>query len=399
MEPSTTAGPSAAASASNAAAAGASAMASMAVTTTETAPVRATAAVPSASTATSPAASGTAASAGDEGQEVAGGLPKGSFLPSIVTEADLKILEKEGLIPPKKVCPWRAATGDDTPAPSPEERVMLTSHIYRGLSLPPSDFFTEVLDYYGLQPHNLGPNSILAVSCFKALFEGYLGIQADLEFFKYCFLVKRQTTDSGRLAICGSVSFNIRRHREWYPKVPNVDSIKEWTSTFFYCKDMPAEGRPIGLPAFRNSAPEERACWDEDPEEPLPGHLLLMKRRIEYLTRHAPAKNLTGLDTFICWFRRRVQPLRDSGGRLLCTYTDKKDSLRICEKDLNPEAFFARLKKLIRFRDPTGRYAESCPMHTANNPPEKVMSSAFRISYNLKFFRLSLISYQNLSAC
>lgn len=108
-----------------------------------------------------------------------------------------------------------------------------------------------------------------------------------------------------------------------------------------------------------------------------------MKRRIEYLTRHGSAKNLTGLDTFVCWFRRRVQPLRDSGGRLLCAYTDKKDPLRICEKDLNPEAFFARLKKLIKFRDPTGRYAESCPMHTATNPPEKVTSSALFITCSL----------------
>ena len=144
MEPSTAAGPSAAASASNAAAAGASAMATTAAAATEIAPSvhTTTAAVPSASTATSPAASGTAAAAGGEEQEVAGGQPKGSWLPSIVTEADLKIMEKEGLIPSRKTCAWRAAAGDDTPAPSPEERVMLTSHIYRGLSLPPSDFFT-----------------------------------------------------------------------------------------------------------------------------------------------------------------------------------------------------------------------------------------------------------------
>lgn len=254
MDPATNAGTNAAAPASNAAAASASAAATVAATVAGSASgartATTTATAPSASTATAPAASGTAASASGEEQEVAGGLPKGSFLPSIVSEAELKIMEKEGLIPSRKVCAWRAAAGDDTPAPTPEERVVLTSHVYRGLSLPPSDFLTEVLDYYGLQPHNLGPNSILAVSCFKALFEGYLGIQADLEFFKYYFLVKRQPTDSGRLAICGSISFNIRRQREWYPKVPNVDSIKEWTATYFYCKDMPIEGRPIGLPAF-----------------------------------------------------------------------------------------------------------------------------------------------------
>lgn len=92
----------------------------------------------------------------------------------------------------------------------------------------------------------------------------------------------------------------MRRQRDWYPKVPNVESIKEWTATFFYCKDVPADGHQIGLPAFHNAAPEERACWDDDPEEPLPEKLRLIQRRIEYLTKHAPAKNLTGLDTFVC---------------------------------------------------------------------------------------------------
>ena len=50
----------------------------------------------------------------------------------------------EGLLPPKDNGGWRSAFGDPEPKPKPDERVMLTSHIHRGLGFPPSLFFLEV---------------------------------------------------------------------------------------------------------------------------------------------------------------------------------------------------------------------------------------------------------------
>ena len=67
----------------------------------------------------------------------------------------------EGLLPPKDNGGWRSAVGDTEPKPKPDERVMLTSHIHRGLGFPPSVFFLSVYDYYGVQPNNLTPNSVL----------------------------------------------------------------------------------------------------------------------------------------------------------------------------------------------------------------------------------------------
>src|SRR3954468_5584425 len=46
------------------------------------------------------------------------------------------------------------------------------------------------LEYSKVQPHNLSPNSILVLSNFAALCEGYLGIRPRLDLFVF-FTVKR----------------------------------------------------------------------------------------------------------------------------------------------------------------------------------------------------------------
>ena len=160
-----------------------------------------------------------------------------------VTHHELQQMEDEGLLPPSSISQWRSAEGVHVPKAKQGERVMLVSHIIRGLGIPPSVFCLEVLDYYGLQPHNLSPNSLLYIAGFQALFEGYLGMSPSLDFFKYCFHVRRQTVGKKRkLVVCGTVRFNLHRNRGWYPKVPKIDSVKGWTGIYFYCKDIPIPG-------------------------------------------------------------------------------------------------------------------------------------------------------------
>ena len=144
---------------------------------------------------------------------------------------------------------WRSALDDPYPTPVRDERVLLSSHVSRGFSLPPSAFLIEIFDHYGLQLHNITPNSLLYISGFVALFEGYLGIKPRLDFFQRCFLVKRQTVNK-ELLVAGSISFNCRRDIDWYPQVPIVDSAKGWASTFFYCKDVAPPNRLEGLAPF-----------------------------------------------------------------------------------------------------------------------------------------------------
>ena len=156
-----------------------------------------------------------------EEEEEAGDLGSRYWLPSVMTSAYLKELEEGGYIPPKTECFWRVPGDEAVPDPQDGERVMLASHSLRGMSLPLSAFFLAVLSFYGLQPHNIAPNSILVLAGFQALCEGYLGIAASIELFKYCFLCRRQTIPGGHLATCGSVTFNCRQP-DWYPKIPYI---------------------------------------------------------------------------------------------------------------------------------------------------------------------------------
>ena len=128
-----------------------------------------------------------------------------------MTEEYLKELEEGGFLPSKTDCAWRPPGDKAVPDPQDGERVVLASHLLRGMTLPPSAFFIAVLKYYGLQPHNIVPNNILVLVGFQALFEGYLGIVPTVEHFKYCFLCCRQTISAGVMATCDCVTFNCRQ--------------------------------------------------------------------------------------------------------------------------------------------------------------------------------------------
>ena len=92
-------------------------------------------------------------------------------------DGELMGMATDGAIPPssESAPSWRSAFGDPFLTPIKDERVLLSSHIARGFSLPPSAVMIEILDHYGLQLHNITPHSLLYISGFVPLFEGYLG--------------------------------------------------------------------------------------------------------------------------------------------------------------------------------------------------------------------------------
>ncbi|KAK1629308.1 hypothetical protein QYE76_003623 [Lolium multiflorum] len=91
------------------------------------------------------------------------------------TEMELKNLESEGFLRPGS---WRSVPDELAPAPRDDEMVLTKALVERGFSFPPSDFFLEILKTYGLQPHNISPNSVLAISNHVALCEGHLRLEA-----------------------------------------------------------------------------------------------------------------------------------------------------------------------------------------------------------------------------
>jgi hypothetical protein len=74
---------------------------------------------------------------------------------------------------------------------------MLKSHVERGLSMPPSSFFTNLLKFYGLQLHHIAPNSLVSVAVYATLCEGFLGICPRVDLFQLYFSVRANYENDG----------------------------------------------------------------------------------------------------------------------------------------------------------------------------------------------------------
>ena len=86
--------------------------------------------------------------------------------------------------------------------------------------------------------------------------------------------------------------------------------MKNWTSSFFYCKNIPTPGQTRGFPEFVNDPPTHQAGWTARvPLGDLPNDLRLAVRRIEFLTSTMEPPLLDGTDTVICWLSRKIMPL------------------------------------------------------------------------------------------
>ncbi|KAK1648634.1 hypothetical protein QYE76_066439 [Lolium multiflorum] len=187
---------------------------------------------------------------------------KGKWWPCTTTETELRNLEAEGFPKPGS---WRMVSGSLTPAHEAGEWVVTKALIERGFSLPPSDFFTEILKAYQLQPHNISPNSILAISNHVTLCEGHLRVTPELSLFQYYFSVKKEkVSQTSSLATCGSITFKLRPGRI-YPRTDRHESVRYWSGGFFYLKDVSDPASSKVLPEFKDGPASETSAWTQCP--------------------------------------------------------------------------------------------------------------------------------------
>ena len=90
-----------------------------------------------------------------------------------------------------------ARRGEISPAPQEGERVVFRSHCLRGLVLPASNFFRSFLEFYGLQPHHLTPNTVVLLSTFVTLCEGFIGVLPTIKLWGEFFYSKLGSQAAG----------------------------------------------------------------------------------------------------------------------------------------------------------------------------------------------------------
>jgi hypothetical protein len=92
------------------------------------------------------------------------------------------------------------------PSPPVGYRVMFLAFLFRGLSIPAHEFLHGLLFVYGVQLHQLTPNSLLHIACFVTLCEAFLGIDPQRILWKYLFclrpLVEKSLLVAHQMELC-----------------------------------------------------------------------------------------------------------------------------------------------------------------------------------------------------
>jgi hypothetical protein len=145
-----------------------------------------------------PKANGEAEEEGAEDEQIPQNL-HGYWQKSCIKDSDVQTMEGKGTVAPQAESLWRTDFKASAPIPNPSEIVMLRSHMERGLSMPPSLFFTNLLKFYELQLHHISPNSLVSVAGYAALCEGYLRIHPRVDLFQLFFSMQANYEDDGSL--------------------------------------------------------------------------------------------------------------------------------------------------------------------------------------------------------
>jgi hypothetical protein len=112
---------------------------------------------------------------------------------STVTVDDLEALVSDGLLRPLSGDPqleWMVPPSGADPTPPPGYVLSFVSFHERGFGLPASRFMRALLHYYGVELHNLNPNSIAQAAIFAAVCEGFLGIDPHWDLWTHLFSVE-----------------------------------------------------------------------------------------------------------------------------------------------------------------------------------------------------------------
>jgi hypothetical protein len=137
--------------------------------------------------------------------------------------------------------------------------VSFTAFYERGFGVPPHQFLHSLLWYYGLELHHLTPSKVLHITVFVTLCEAYLGINLDLDLWKYLFHVCHPQDPEVELMISRGVVTHVKIGHEVDPylEIPTPWLMKGWQKKLFYQKyddsallPMFTGGRPIPMPSW-----------------------------------------------------------------------------------------------------------------------------------------------------
>jgi hypothetical protein len=193
---------------------------------------------------------------------------------STVMADDLESLVADGLLRPlsgDSQPEWMAPPSGAAPSPPSGYVLSFVSFHERGFGVPASHFMRAILYVYGLELHNLSPNSIVQAAIFAAICEGFLGIAPHWDLWTHLFSAELFASTTGekrvRMAVqAGGCILQLRQARaQQYIPAILMSSNKGWQRRWFYLRNdngrLPSFSQRVVTAAggnWRYGAPRER---------------------------------------------------------------------------------------------------------------------------------------------
>ncbi|KAK1609614.1 hypothetical protein QYE76_033287 [Lolium multiflorum] len=302
---------------------------------------------------------------------------------SKISNQDLNLMKKLGLM--KKDDAIRFPSEESYPNPPMEYRVSFVDHLIRGLSAPIHDFLRGLLFVYGIQLHQLTPNSILHISIFITLCECFLGVPPNWALWKRIFLLRRNASRNATYNI-GGVVICVRTDVEYFD-VKFPDSVQGWRKKWLYIHEESANSVEHNIVPFDGNAKiQRRRSWDAEASEEEKKATEALMSRIRQL-QNTRGEELSGVQITAYFLRIRVQPLQ-ARKNPLWTYTGVNDANRLSSdlsaKDL--EKLIRRISRLNK-KDPVPSSCRVEPYSSTNPLPEPMIKDLLRIGAQFVGYR------------
>jgi hypothetical protein len=254
-----------------------------------------------------------------------------SWVPLEFKQSDLTKAQENGSI----------AGGDQVIFPSTERipkppsgyRVMFLAFLLRGLSFPAHKFLRGLLFVYGVQLHQLMPNSILHIAYFVTLCESFLGIEPHWTLWKFVFRLCPSVSLSKKPKLGGAI---VSVRAEAHNLESNMAaSVQGWRKKWFYIKDQKnSSSNHYGIAPFdANKDLKKLSSWDSPPTEAEMEDIKPLLARIQIL-KSARGGALSGKQLMAFFLQRRIQPLQHRVSKLW-SYSGSEDSSRVSEEDID----------------------------------------------------------------
>jgi hypothetical protein len=223
---------------------------------------------------------------------------------------------------------------------------MFLAFLLHGLSLPAHEILWGLLFIYGVQLHQLTPNSILHIACFVTLCESFLGIEPHFLLWRSIFRLRPNVALARKPELGGAV-VSVRPEAQ-YLEFSMAASVQGWRTKWFYIKDRKASPEDeYGLAPFDASKEVKKlASWDSLPSDAETEQISLLLSRIQAL-KGGKGGALSGIQLMAFFVQRRVQPLQHRLTKLW-SYSGLEDPARISEDLILKQDVDKRVRSLTK---------------------------------------------------